>query len=417
MNTMKSRLKKIICCTFILATISLNAQDDSTDVNVEANFELGSGLQFSFNEGAYQFKLGGMIQPYIAFDQVGDADADYFMNARRSYFNISGRAVKEKVSFFLQTDFSLSDPLLDAWIAVHPTENFNITFGQTQTIANNREMQVMETFLQFPDRSLLSSSLSNTGREFGLYIDYTVRFGNMALVPQIAATSGDGRNSFGADSRDEDLGGLKYAGRLDFYPLGEFTKGNENLVADLMHEESVKLVLGAAASFNDGASNAVGEGHGEFLLYNQEGDQQLPDYRQLYGDVLLKYNGFSVLGEYAIATATNLKGTYTDLAGRNLLAATDISESLVLGSALNVQLGYVTKSGYAADVSYSATAPEFDDNVNSQLRDIYAVRIGLSKYFKGNDLKLQTAVSSITDNSGLEAVTALRGELLLQLIF
>ncbi len=417
MNTMKNRLKKIICCTFILATISLNAQDDSTDVNVEANFELGSGLQFSFNEGAYQFKLGGMIQPYIAFDQVGDADADYFMNARRSYFNISGRAVKEKVSFFLQTDFSLSDPLLDAWIAVHPTENFNITFGQKQTIANNREMQIMETFLQFPDRSLLSSSLSNTSREFGLYIDYTVRFGNMALVPQIAATSGDGRNSFGADSRDEDLGGLKYAGRLDFYPLGEFTKGNENLVADLMHEESVKIVLGVAASFNDGASNAVGEGHGEFLLYNQEGDQQLPDYRQLYGDVLLKYNGFSVLGEYAIATATNLKGTYTDLAGRNLLAATDISESLVLGSALNVQLGYVTKSGYAADVSYSATAPEFDDNVNSQLRDIYAVRIGLSKYFKGNDLKLQTAVSSITDNSGLEALTTLRGELLLQLIF
>ncbi|MDB4083387.1 OprO/OprP family phosphate-selective porin [Vicingaceae bacterium] len=414
---MKSRLKKIICCTFILATISLNAQDDSADVNVEGNFELGSGLQFSFNEGAYQFKLGGMIQPYIAFDQVGDADADYFMNARRSYFNISGRAVKEKVSFFLQTDFSLSDPLLDAWIAVHPTENFNITFGQKQTIANNREMQVMETFLQFPDRSLLSSSLSNTGREFGLYIDYTVRFGNMALVPQIAATSGDGRNSFGADSRDEDLGGLKYAGRLDFYPLGEFTKGNENLVADLMHEESVKLVLGAAASFNDGASNAVGEGHGEFLLYNQEGDQQLPDYRQLYGDVLLKYNGFSVLGEYAIATATNLKGTYTDLTGRNLLAATDISESLVLGSALNVQLGYVTKSGYAADVSYSATAPEFDDNVNSQLRDMNAVRIGLSKYFKGNDLKLQTAVSSITDNSGLEAMTTLRGELLLQLIF
>ena len=417
MNTMKNRLKKIICCTFILATISLNAQDDSADVNVEGNFELGSGLQFSFNEGAYQFKLGGMIQPYIAFDQVGDADADYFMNARRSYFNISGRAVKEKVSFFLQTDFSLSDPLLDAWIAVHPTENFNITFGQKQTIANNREMQVMETFLQFPDRSLLSSSLSNTGREFGLYIDYTVRFGNMALVPQIAATSGDGRNSFGADSRDEDLGGLKYAGRLDFYPLGEFTKGNENLVADLMHEESVKLVLGAAASFNDGASNAVGEGHGEFLLYNQEGDQQLPDYRQLYGDVLLKYNGFSVLGEYAIATATNLKGTYTDLTGRNLLAATDISESLVLGSALNVQLGYVTKSGYAADVSYSATAPEFDDNVNSQLRDMNAVRIGLSKYFKGNDLKLQTAVSSITDNSGLEAMTTLRGELLLQLIF
>jgi len=60
---------------------------------------------------------------------------------------------------------------------------------------------------------------------------------------------------------------------------------------------------------------------------------------------------------------------------------------------------------------------KFEDNVNSQLRDMNAIRIGLSKYFKGNDLKLQTAFSSITDNSGLEVVTMLRGELLLQLIF
>ena len=214
-----------------------------------------------------------------------------------------------------------------------------------------------------------------------------------------------------------DLGGLKYAGRLDFYPLGEFSEGNENLVADLMHEENVKLVLGGSASFNDGASSGVGEGHGDFLLYNQKGAEQLPDYRQVYGDLLLKYQGFSLLGEYAVATATNLEGTYTDIAGTNLLEATEISESLALGSALNLQLGYVTKSGYAADVSYSVTTPEFHANVNSQLRDMNAVRLGLSKYFKGNDLKLQTAVSSITDNSGVEAVNTLRGELIFQLIF
>ena len=60
---------------------------------------------------------------------------------------------------------------------------------------------------------------------------------------------------------------------------------------------------------------------------------------------------------------------------------------------------------------------KFEDNVNFQLRDMNAIRIGLSKYFKGNDLKLQTAFSSITDNSGIEVVTMLRGELLLQLIF
>ena len=417
MNKMENRIKKIFCCTSIFATISLSAQDNSDVSKVEASFDLGSGLNFNFNEGAYQFKLGGMIQPYISFDKTEVIAADYFMNAKRSYFNISGKAVEEKVSFFLQTDFSHTDPLLDAWVAFHPTAEFNITFGQKQTIANNREMQVMETLLQSPDRSLLSTSLSNSGREFGLYLDYTLRFNDMVLVPQIAATSGDGRNSFGSDSRDVDLGGLKYAGRLDFYPLGEFSEGNDDLIADLMHEESIKLVLGGAASFNDGASNAVGEGHGDFLLYNLKGAQQLPDYRQLYGDVLVKHKGFSLLGEYAVATATNLEGTYIDVSGTNLIDPTEISESLALGSAFNLQLGYVTKSGYAADFSYSTTTPEFDANVNSQLRDMNAVRVGFSKYFKGNDLKLQTAISSITDNSAFEAVNTLRGELLLQLVF
>ena len=90
---------------------------------------MGRGLNVNFNEGAYQFKLGRMIQPYISFDKTEDIDADYFMNAKRSYFNISGKAVEEILSFFLQTDFSLSDPWLDAWVSFHPTAEFKITFG------------------------------------------------------------------------------------------------------------------------------------------------------------------------------------------------------------------------------------------------------------------------------------------------
>lgn len=381
------------------------------------NFELGSGVNFNFNEGAYQFKLGGMIQPYFAMDKTEKLDADYFLNAKRTYFNFSGKAVEEKVSFFIQTDFSLSAPLLDAWVAFHPTEQFNITFGQKQTIANNREMMVMETYLQFPDRSLLSTSLSNTGREFGLFLDYTLMLSDIALVPQVAVTSGDGRNSFGSDSRDVDLGGLKYAVRLDLYPLGKFSEGNEKLVADLAHEEKLKVLIGTAASFNDGSSNAIGEGHGDFLLYNALGKNQLPDYRQVYSDLLLKYKGFSLLGEYAVASATNLDGTFTDVAGTTELAVTQISEYLALGTALNVQLGYVTKSGYAADFRYSTTTPEFDKNANSALREMDALTLGLSKYFKENDLKLQTAFSSINDKSGITEVNTLRAELVLQVIF
>ena len=157
-------------------------------------------------------------------------------------------------------------------------------------------------------------------------------------------------------------GGLKYAGRLDVYPLGYFTKGNEISMADLMHEQNLKMVIGGAVSFNAGASEAVGEGHGEFILYDADGSPNQPDYRQVYGDLLIKYKGFSLLGEYNVSTATNLEGTFKEMTGDALLP-TEISQYLALGSGYNVQLGYVTLDGYALDLRYSGVTPEFD-NVN-----------------------------------------------------
>jgi hypothetical protein len=77
------------------------------------------------------------------------------------------------------------------------------------------------------------------------------------------------------------------------------------------------------------------------------------------------------------------------------LDVTKISEYLTLGTAMNVQLGYVTKSGYAADVRYSSTTPEFDENANSVLQEQTAMTLGLSKYMKGNALKLQTTVNQL----------------------
>ena len=53
-------------------------------------------------------------------------------------------------------------------------------------------------------------------------------------------------------------------GRLDFYPLGKFSENNNQSIADFIGEDKLKLVLGVAGSINDGASNQVGEGHGDF---------------------------------------------------------------------------------------------------------------------------------------------------------
>lgn len=375
------------------------------------NFEPGSGINFVFNDSTYLFKISGMVQPFIGYEKLPNQDADYYFNARRTYFNMSGVAVNEKVDFFLQLDYSRPDPLLDAWIGYHPFKGFTMAFGQKQNIANNREMLLMEDQLTFPGRSLLSTEYSRSGREFGIFLEQ--RFGkSFGVVPQFSATSGDGRNSFGADSRDIDLGGFKWSGRIDLYPLGYFTPGNEVMIADLYHEQEFKFVIGGAASYNDGASEAVGEGHGDFTLYDSQGNPRQPDYRQVYGDILMKYKGFSLLGEYNVSTATKLEGVFKEENGDALLP-TEISQYLALGTGYNVQLGYVTKNGYGLDFRYSGVTPEFE-NVDSVIGSRDGWTLGASKYFKGNDLKVQAAFSQINQTDGSSLTV---GELLFQVIF
>lgn len=373
--------------------------DTEEEVN-KADYSLGNGLNFSFNEGNYKFGISGFIQPgYFSETADGIEDVNEF-NSRRTFLQFDGKALKEKVSFFFQLDFSQSNPLLDAWLAYQPIEQVKISFGQKQTFVNNREMMYREDRLQFTDRSLLSQNLSRTGREFGVFVESKFEFGTIGIAPMAALTSGDGRNSFGDDSRDTDIGGLKIGGRVDIYPLGFFKDGNELTNVDLGREEQLKFVVGVAASQNNGASGATGESHGDFLLFNNEGNNSLPDYSQFYVDLLMKYKGFSFLAEYANTSATGIDEVYIDENATQILAPTQISEFLALGDNYNFQLGYVTKKGYSFDVRYGTSTPEFDNNALSLLSDFNATTFGFSKYFNGNSLKLQTSYSIINPSIG-----------------
>ena len=237
------RLKYLTASKIFLFTMFFGMALYSQGQEVKKNFasyEFGNGLNFSFNEGNYRFDITGFIQPsYFHESSNGQEDRNEF-NSKRTFLQFGGAAVKEKVSFFIQLDYSLSDPLMDAWMAYHPFEQVSISFGQKQTFVNNREMIFREDRLQFNNRSFLSQNLSETGREFGLFIES--KFGNsFGIAPMFAVTSGDGRNSFGQDSRDSDYGGVKIGGRLDLYPLGYFKEGNDLTSADLGEGGPIKI--------------------------------------------------------------------------------------------------------------------------------------------------------------------------------
>ena len=65
----------------------------------------------------------------------------------------------------------------------------------------------------------------------------------------------------------------------------------------------------------------------------------LPDYRELNFDLISKYKGFSLMGEYSISTAAGLEGLVTESLIQTL-QPTEISNYLALGSPQKVQNFY-----------------------------------------------------------------------------
>lgn len=394
----------------LLISLSFKSFSQEYSSSTSAEFTLGNGLVFESGDN-YFFKLSGMIQPNFSIQSAqiefqSNDNVDYFFNSKHTFFSFSGFSKKEKVSFLMLADFSNSSPLLDAWASYHVSNNINFSFGQKLINGNNREMAFTEGNLQFGERSVLSQNFSNSGREFGLFMDLNFSSNNFNINPSFGITSGDGRSSFGTDSRDMDYGGFKYFGRVDIYPLGYFSDGNNLQVADIKKEISPKFVFGISASYNDGVSNSVGEGHGDFMLYNINGDLQLPDYMQVYCDFLFKFKGFSFLAEYANASALSLQQIYTDPLAISLLQPSQISEFLALGSAINFNLGYVLNNGIGIDLSFSEVTPEYDLNSNSIINPITAASFGVSKYFLENDFKITTSISDQKDINNTSLIFA-----------
>ena len=416
-------MKKLIITTIILLSISYVFSQESERNN--ASFSLGDGISFSFNEGDYEFNIYGFIKPtYIYNDEkIYTTDGEYSnvfrqFKSQNSNLFFTGFAKDEKLSFTIQMDYSSSNPLVEAFIGYHFNEKTTLYFGQMQVSHNNLEMVHNEDQLRFTNRGILSQTYTENGEEFGLFFETS--FGNQFVVnPTLAVTSGDGRNSFGEDSRDSDKGGVKFGSRVNILPFGDFSIGNRISTVDLMHEEKPKVQIGVAYSKNMGASNQVGDGHGDFILYDNSGDELFPDYSQLFFDLNLKYKGFSLVLEYADAFASGLDQIYTDPNAFNLLIPQQISEYLVVGDSQGIQFGYFTKNGISVDFIYENLNPEFDSYESSVLRKSSNMGVGVSKYLAGNNLKIQATLfkTAYENLNNLDDDEFMSGSFLVQIAF
>ena len=151
-----------------------------------------------------------------------------------------------------------------------------------------------------------------------------------------------------------------------------------------------------------------------FTLYTDQGEDFLPNYLQNYVDIMLKYKGFTLLGEYVNSAAYNLDGSYIDAFG-TLLVPTQISEYLILGNSYNLQSGYLFKGGFSLDFRYGQTFPEFE-NENSLLQPLDVIGIGITQYLNSNQAKIQLLINYLNypENNSNNMIS---GELLFQIKF
>jgi len=386
------------CTLFALALIhgltpgNLMAQEEDFvggEADFSATFRKGQGLEVGFPGSGYLFGFTGLAQPGMSLSRL-DADTTFSLGTftRRAYLTFKASDLERGIDVLVRANYIASTPLLDAYINYAVNDWLSIRTGQFQNPSNNREMQFYEGHLAMPDRSLLSRTFVETGREFGLSL--TGSFGSaesFMVEPSLAVTSGDGINSFGSLSNDPDKGGVKFGGRLDVYPFGQF---DATSASDFERNETPKAVIGWATNYNMGASGPVGESHGEWLIFDENGQEQLPHYLKNHIDLLAKWKGASLLAEYTNAAAYQLDGAYTSASLGTLLMPTEISQYLMLGNAFNIQGGYLLKNGLQLDVRFGQTFPEFDQG-SSLLEVIDAIGGCLTWHVAEHALKLQAS--------------------------
>jgi hypothetical protein len=286
---------------------------------------------------------------------------------RRIRLRMEGQAADPRFGYRFQADLSgtgeeldgNSTYLLDAVVYWEPTRQLKFHFGQRAPFTDNRELWMNSYSLQLVERSRLTSAFANI-REFGLFTEATIRLpGKVYLRPYLTLTNGDGPNVWGRDR-----GGYKWGGRLDVLPFGLFTAMGQFNQMDIIRERTPKLVFGTVYSYNFGISDRRGRESGTILYLDANGKETLPDFARVGVDFLFKYRGFSILGEW-MKSGAKVPNTITQRVRTDGTIAQDflvdgvnntdayVRGRMMLGSAVNLQAGYVFKKRISLDARYN----------------------------------------------------------------
>ncbi|MDB2656507.1 OprO/OprP family phosphate-selective porin [Crocinitomicaceae bacterium] len=384
----------------VLALICVNAafaQDTDT-----INTRFGKGLyNVVAKDNSWSMKFGVRFQTLFVGENVIN-ETDGFQPGtsqfliRRSRLKFGGHAftpkLKYKIEFGLSnrdvgkvaTDNNLAPRIiLDAVLKWNFYKNFTLWAGQTK-LPGNRERVISSANMQFVDRSLLNKNF-NIDRDIGVQLRHHFTMGkNFRVQKMFAVSQGEGRNL-----TQNNLGGLQYTGRVELLPFGQFASKGDYVGAAIKREEKPKLSLAFTYDYNDRAVKTRSN-MGSYMWDNSEGNDDglfNSNITTIFADMMFKYKGVSVMAEYANRNADIINHYSADSTN---------TASVMAGSGLNVNLGYMFKNNWEVAGRVATYTPHVDYVDNAEQRYTLAV----SRYIVGHALKVQGDVTyKMEDNS------------------
>jgi len=343
-------------------------------------FRGNMSAQTVLNSTAMNFS--GRIQNLGLVQVQGDVVETNFL-VRRARLKFEGVAVNPKFQYKVELGLSNRDhgsPLpqtknsariiLDAVGKYEIASNTHLWFGQTK-LPGNRERVISSSKLQFVDRSLLNSNY-NIDRDMGIQLHQKFQIGTMKAKAIVSVSQGEGRNITSGND-----GGFDYTARVELLPLGSFTSKGDYFGSDIKREPKPKLALGFSYDYHDNASRSRGN-TGSFL-------SQTRTLSTVFADLMFKFQGYSVMVEYAMKSSDESPVFIDDVDG--------LVYHFVTGSALNLQAGYLLPSDWELAARFTSVTPE---DVLAQ-EDICMYTLGISKYIDGHNLKVQADFSTILE--------------------
>lgn len=348
-------MKKILLFSLFIAGFTLASQSQ-----IKYDGAFGKGLRLETNDGSFGLKFTTRIQPqFNSTLNMEDNTVTYRMRIRRARLKFDGFFIIKDLRYKIEYDV-VGGYVRDAYIKYRFAKHFDLWFGQAK-LPGNRERIISSANLEMVDRSLFTLFYT-IDRDLGVQFHTNSNIGSWVFKSHWAISAGNGiRNNFGSK-------GLDYTGKLEFLPFGKFTKKGDYIGGDIYREEKLKFSFAFGVDYNLSAYKSMGQ-----IGINLESEA---DLLLFFGDLLLKYRGYSLMIEAATRNTPNSDAKVYDSEGETLGA-------YYTGFGMNFQTGYVFKKMWEISARYAFTQPSVD--IYSNISDYSA---GVGKYIKGHKFKI-----------------------------